>query len=118
MPWQGGGSSGVWKTAGYPEKVQAQIYATTPRLFDVLGAPIVQGRGFNESDTPTDPVLDRGRGMPEEIMRHALVPFYTTKPSGSGLGLPQCNEIIEAHHGRMHLHGREGGGTVVTCWLP
>lgn len=55
VPWQGGGSSGVWKTAGYPEKVQAQIYATTPRLFDVLGTPIAQGRGFNESDTPTDP---------------------------------------------------------------
>jgi len=63
-------------------------------------------------------VLDRGRGMPEDVMRQALVPFYTTKPSGSGLGLPLCNEIIEAHHGRMHLHGREGGGTVVTCWLP
>ena len=63
-------------------------------------------------------VLDRGRGMPESVMRNALVPFYTTKPSGSGLGLPLCNEIIEAHHGRMHLQGREGGGTVVTCWLP
>lgn len=63
-------------------------------------------------------VLDRGRGMTEQVMRQALVPFYTTKPSGSGLGLPLCNEIVEAHHGRMHLQGREGGGTVVTCWLP
>lgn len=55
LPWQGGGSSGTWKTEGYPEKFQAQIYATTRGLFDVLGTPIAQGRGFTEQDTPTDP---------------------------------------------------------------
>lgn len=54
-PWQGGGSSGTWKTEGYPEKFQAQIYGTTPQLFDVLGVDIVAGRGFTEHDTPTDP---------------------------------------------------------------
>jgi two-component system, NtrC family, nitrogen regulation sensor histidine kinase NtrY len=63
-------------------------------------------------------VLDRGQGMPEVVMRNALVPFYTTKPNGSGLGLPLCNEIVEAHGGRMRLQGREGGGTAVTCWVP
>jgi nitrogen fixation/metabolism regulation signal transduction histidine kinase len=63
-------------------------------------------------------VLDRGRGMSEEVMRQALVPFYTTKPTGSGLGLALCNEILEAHGGRMRLQRREGGGTVVTCWVP
>lgn len=63
-------------------------------------------------------VVDRGRGMSEEVMRQALIPFYTTKPAGSGLGLPLCNEILEAHGGRMRLQGREGGGTAVTCWVP
>lgn len=63
-------------------------------------------------------VVDRGRGMSEEVIRQALVPFYTTKPAGSGLGLPLCNEILEAHGGRMRLQGREGGGTAVTCWVP
>jgi nitrogen fixation/metabolism regulation signal transduction histidine kinase len=63
-------------------------------------------------------ILDRGRGMPAEVMRQALVPFYTTKPGGSGLGLALCNEIVEAHGGRMRLAGREGGGTVVTLWIP
>ncbi len=62
-------------------------------------------------------VLDRGRGMSEDVMRQALVPFYTTKPSGSGLGLPLCNEIVEAHGGRMRLQARAGGGTAVTCWI-
>jgi two-component system, NtrC family, nitrogen regulation sensor histidine kinase NtrY len=63
-------------------------------------------------------VVDRGRGMSDDVIRQALVPFYTTKPAGSGLGLPLCNEILEAHGGRMRLQGREGGGTAVTCWVP
>ena len=63
-------------------------------------------------------VLDRGRGMPDDVMRQALIPFFTTKPTGTGLGLALCNEIVEAHGGRMRLAGREGGGTVVTCWVP
>jgi signal transduction histidine kinase len=54
--------------------------------------------------------LDRGRGMSEEVMRRALVPFYSTKPGGTGVGLPLCNEIVEAHGGRIRLQAREGGG--------
>lgn len=63
-------------------------------------------------------VLDRGRGMSEDVMRQALVPFYSTKPDGSGVGLALSNEIVEAHGGQMHLEGREGGGLAVTCWIP
>jgi nitrogen fixation/metabolism regulation signal transduction histidine kinase len=63
-------------------------------------------------------VLDRGHGMTEDVMRQALVPFYSTKPDGSGVGLALSNEIIEAHGGQMHLEAREGGGVAVTCWIP
>lgn len=63
-------------------------------------------------------VADRGRGMDEEVMRRALLPFYSSKTTGSGLGLALCNEILEAHGGRLRLESREGGGTVVSCWLP
>jgi two-component system nitrogen regulation sensor histidine kinase NtrY len=61
-------------------------------------------------------VSDRGRGMSEDVLRQALVPFYTTKPAGSGLGLALCNEIIEAHGGRLRLQASPEG-TTVTCWL-
>lgn len=63
-------------------------------------------------------VLDRGRGMDEETMRKALLPFYSTKQTGTGLGLPLCREILEAHSGRISFQARDGGGTIVTCWLP
>lgn len=55
LPWQGGGSSGFWKTEGYPEKFQAQLYAGRGQLFQTLGTQVTQGRAFVESDTPTDP---------------------------------------------------------------
>ena len=63
-------------------------------------------------------VSDRGPGMDEETMRQALLPFYSTKPGGSGLGLALCREILEAHGGKIALQSRPGEGTVVTCWLP
>ncbi len=63
-------------------------------------------------------VMDRGRGMDEETIQKAVLPFYSTKKTGSGLGLPLCREIIEAHGGHLDLQTRSGGGTVVACWLP
>jgi nitrogen fixation/metabolism regulation signal transduction histidine kinase len=63
-------------------------------------------------------VADRGRGMDPEVMRQALLPFYSTKTGGTGLGLALCNEIVEAHGGRLHLQAREGGGTIISAWLP
>jgi signal transduction histidine kinase len=63
-------------------------------------------------------VSDRGRGMSDEVLAQALVPFYSDKPLGTGLGLPLCSEILEAHGGRLRLQNREGGGLAVTCLLP
>ena len=63
-------------------------------------------------------VSDAGRGMSEDVLRQALVPFYSTKQGGTGVGLALSNEIIEAHGGRMRLEARPGGGTIVTVWLP
>jgi two-component system nitrogen regulation sensor histidine kinase NtrY len=63
-------------------------------------------------------VLDRGSGMSDEVLRKALLPFYTSKPGGSGLGLPLCREIVEGHGGHLRIERRAGGGTEVVCWLP
>ncbi len=63
-------------------------------------------------------VLDRGPGMSEAVLTNALVPFYSTKRSGTGLGLALAREIAEAHGGRITLANREGGGLAVTLFLP
>jgi len=63
-------------------------------------------------------VRDRGSGMSETVLANALLPFYSTKRSGTGLGLALAREISEAHGGRLTLANREGGGLAVTMVLP
>jgi len=63
-------------------------------------------------------VADRGSGLSDDTLRDALVPFYSTKPSGTGLGLTLCREIVDAHGGRLSIANRQGGGAVVALWLP
>jgi two-component system nitrogen regulation sensor histidine kinase NtrY len=63
-------------------------------------------------------VADRGSGLSEQVLRDALLPFFSTKPSGTGLGLTLCREIVEAHGGRLTLGNRPGGGALVSIHLP
>jgi two-component system, NtrC family, nitrogen regulation sensor histidine kinase NtrY len=63
-------------------------------------------------------VRDRGTGMTETVLEQALLPFYSTKRSGTGLGLALAREIAEAHGGRIRLSNRPEGGLIVSIWLP
>ncbi len=63
-------------------------------------------------------VMDRGQGMNDAVLTNALVPFYSTKRSGTGLGLALAREIAEAHGGRITLGNRDGGGLTVTMIIP
>jgi two-component system, NtrC family, nitrogen regulation sensor histidine kinase NtrY len=65
-------------------------------------------------------VFDRGPGMSDEVISKALIPSFTTKDQGSGMGLPLCREIVQAHEGRLRVGRRPGPdtGTVVSFWLP
>ena len=63
-------------------------------------------------------INDKGSGMSAEVIQNALLPFYSTKHSGTGLGLALCREIIEAHDGKLVFNNRAEGGLCVLVILP
>lgn len=63
-------------------------------------------------------IQDTGCGISEEHLSTVFEPFVTYKKHGSGLGLPICKQIVEAHHGSIEISSVKGVGTIVNIKLP
>lgn len=63
-------------------------------------------------------VADRGVGIPEELKGKIFSPFFTSKPTGMGMGLSICQTILRSHQGRLWYRERRGGGSRFGFTLP
>lgn len=63
-------------------------------------------------------IIDTGEGMTAETQSKMFDAFYSTKPDGSGLGLPTVRKIVEAHRGTIHCESEPGRGTRFSISLP
>jgi len=63
-------------------------------------------------------VADDGPGVDAENLENLFTPFFTTKSSGTGLGLPICQKIVSEHRGMLKVESHPGRGTVFTVTLP
>jgi len=63
-------------------------------------------------------VNDTGRGIPPERLPTIFRPYYSSRPSGTGLGLATAKKIVEAHEGTISVHSEPGKGTSFTIELP
>ncbi|MFQ5791824.1 MAG: nitrogen regulation protein NR(II), partial [Acidobacteriota bacterium] len=61
---------------------------------------------------------DTGIGIPESNLNRIFEPFFTTKTRGTGLGLPTCRRLVEAHRGTISVSSRPGQGTEFVITLP
>jgi signal transduction histidine kinase len=90
----------------------------------VNGAHAMQGHGtiaVSVHETGSEcrvRFADQGPGIPLELREKIFTPFFTTKTRGSGLGLPTCRRLIEAHRGTLAVECPSEGGTTVTVTLP
>lgn len=69
-------------------------------------------------DTVCLSIIDTGIGMAPEVAARIFRPFFSTRPGGTGLGLPTTRKIIEAHDGTIEVQSAVGRGTRFALRLP
>lgn len=63
-------------------------------------------------------ISDQGPGLSKEVQEKLFMPFFTTQPSGTGLGLAVVQHVAMLHDGRATGENRVGGGAIFALWLP
>lgn len=63
-------------------------------------------------------VIDNGKGFPEQVRAHAFEPYVTTKPRGTGLGLPIVKKIVDEHSGTIKIQNVQPHGAQISITLP
>ena len=62
-------------------------------------------------------VSDNGKGIPKEVLDNIFIPFFSTKKTGSGIGLSLSKQIMMLHNGRIQVQSEEGKGTVISLFF-
>ncbi|MBV8519583.1 MAG: PAS domain S-box protein [Acidobacteria bacterium] len=63
-------------------------------------------------------LADTGSGMPPETLRHIFEPLFTTKPSGTGLGLTVTHQVVHRHGGEIFVESEPSRGTTFHIFIP
>ena len=75
-------------------------------------------RTDRERDLAVITISDTGRGIERENLGRIFKAYYSTKPTGSGLGLSIAKKVIDAHNGTIKVDSEPGKGTAFTIRLP
>ncbi|MBM3789481.1 MAG: sensor histidine kinase, partial [Acidobacteria bacterium] len=63
-------------------------------------------------------IRDTGEGIPQDRISRLFDPYYSTKPTGTGLGLTVVHRVIQEHRGRIRVDSTPGRGATFTVELP
>jgi two-component system nitrogen regulation sensor histidine kinase NtrY len=106
-----------WYDAIQVEQVIINLIKNALEAGSAPGAVEVAWRVADDGTTEIE-VLDRGHGFAKDALESALLPLYTTKENGSGMGLSLSQEIVQAHGGSIALSNRAEGGARIRLSLP
>lgn len=98
------------------EQAVLNVLLNGMEAMDAGGRLTVRMRGAG--DRVVVEVTDTGPGIPEEEIEKVVLPFYSTKPAGTGLGLPLVARVVAAHAGVLDIESEAGVGTRVTMQFP
>ena len=87
-------------------------------LKDKDGAMIILSAMINNSNKVIIKVADNGSGIPKDVLENIFIPFFSTKKTGSGIGLSLCKQIMMLHKGSINVHSVVGEGTAFTLQFP
>jgi len=98
------------------ERVMYNLLLNAAQASPPQGTVTVKTRQFNE--TVEIDVIDRGPGIEPKHLESIFNPFFTTKPSGVGLGLAIVSKIVDEHGGKIKVESEPGEGSVFRVYLP
>ncbi|MEH6304560.1 ATP-binding protein [Olivibacter sp. CPCC 100613] len=76
--------------------------------------PYISLSALANNSGPQIKITDNGRGIPKDLLESIFIPFFTTRKSGSGVGLTLSKQIMLMHKGNISVHSEEGKGSVFT----
>ncbi len=106
------------RTLADPDQLRQVVWNLLRNAAEAAPAQPIQVRVDREGGHARLIVTDAGPGIPDEHLSRIFEPFFSTKESGTGLGLPTVHRIIEEHHGTIELSKEPGGGTSAVVLLP
>jgi signal transduction histidine kinase len=110
--------------SGHLKQVLINLVRNAAEAIDGAGTVRLRTRaaraplGGRETDAVILEVADSGKGIPPEVEKRLFDPFFSTKESGTGLGLPIAARIVERHGGLLQYQTQPGRGTTFGVVLP
>ncbi|MGK9117407.1 sensor histidine kinase [Olivibacter jilunii] len=96
------------------EQVLINLLLNAMEAVKDIEKPYISLSALANNGSPQIKVMDNGKGIPKDLLESIFVPFFTTRKSGSGVGLTLSKQIMLMHKGNISVHSEEGKGSVFT----
>src|SRR5690606_25922294 len=96
------------------EQVLINLLLNAMEAVKAVPEPHITLSASTTDSKPRIQVSDNGKGIPADLLENIFIPFFTTRKSGSGVGLTLSKQIMLLHGGNILVHSEEGKGSIFT----